>query len=434
MPILDLLYGEMISFIFIPIIFRGVYYILNGKTDKSYLYVLGTIGLILSHNISTLLTFILGFVYVLINIDKLKDLKILKTLLLSSFIIVLSVVFFEIPLLEQKSAVDLEVFRYGKMYSNTSVPGHALNPLQLLSKNADGPDSSMYFCLGLPILLGLLITPFAYKQNKKNKNYLYFLFTGLVTILMSTALFPWFFMPDIILMVQFPWRMLAIVTFSLSIISAINIYWLLNLVLKNIKNKKTFSIIENSIIAILIIVSTIYSLSFICNLDIKSIDNSYYEETEIIDPVNQVSKYSAFLEYWPQKSITSIDYVINRDNKVHIIDGNSTIQNENKTNGILDFDITNTTDNTSLELPYLFYKGYVVSYTPNNSNEKINLQTVESSNGLVQINIDSSISGHINVEYHATKLHKICIVISALTFILYLFYLMKNLFLNRKKQ
>lgn len=93
MPILDLLYGEMISFIFIPIIFRGVYYILNGKTDKSYLYVLGTIGLILSHNISTLLTFILGFVYVLINIDKLKDLKILKTLLLSSLIIILSVVF-----------------------------------------------------------------------------------------------------------------------------------------------------------------------------------------------------------------------------------------------------------------------------------------------------------------------------------------------------
>ena len=121
--------GEMISFIFIPIIFRGVYYILNGKTKKSYLYILGTIGLILSHNISTLLTFILGLFYVLINIKKLKDKNIFKTLCISTAIIILSVLFFEVPLLEQKSSADYEVFRYGKMYSNISVMGHSLNPL-----------------------------------------------------------------------------------------------------------------------------------------------------------------------------------------------------------------------------------------------------------------------------------------------------------------
>ena len=108
--------GEMTSFIFIPIIFRGVYYILNGNTNKSYFYVLGTIGLFLSHNITTMLTFILGFAYVLINLDNLKNKKVFKTLISSTLVIALCVLFFEIPIFEQKHSCDYEVFRYGKMY------------------------------------------------------------------------------------------------------------------------------------------------------------------------------------------------------------------------------------------------------------------------------------------------------------------------------
>ena len=76
--------GELAGFIFTPIVLRGVYLLFDGKTEKSYLYVLGTIGLVLSHNISTMLTFLVGFFYVLVNIKKLKDKKILK-----SFIILL---------------------------------------------------------------------------------------------------------------------------------------------------------------------------------------------------------------------------------------------------------------------------------------------------------------------------------------------------------
>ena len=40
----------------------------EGKTEKSYIYVFGTIGLVLSHNISTMLTFLIGLFYVLVNI------------------------------------------------------------------------------------------------------------------------------------------------------------------------------------------------------------------------------------------------------------------------------------------------------------------------------------------------------------------------------
>lgn len=419
--------GEMISFVFIPIIFRGVYYIINGKTEKSYLYVLGTIGLLLSHNISTLLTFILGALYVLINIKALKDKNILKTLCISTFIIILSVLFFEVPLLEQKHSVDLEVFRYGKMYSKTSVMGHALSPLQLLYRNAPGADSSMYFCIGIPILLGLILTPFAYKSS--NKNYKYFLFVGLSSCLMSTLLFPWFVMPDILLMIQFPWRMLVVIVFCFSIIGGINIAYLI----EKIKLKKYSSITKIMSFTLLIVLSCLYSFSFINNLDVKIADNKLYEEPEIIDPINQVSRYSSFLEYWPQKAIVAIDYIIDRDNKVKLLSGNADIQNETKENGILNFDISNASESTVLELPYLFYKGYEVTYAPDGSNEKIKLNNLaESDKGLASIALDTSINGHINIEYHATALHKICIVVSFSTITMYLIYLVISKFKKKK--
>lgn len=417
--------GEMISFVFIPIIFRGVYYILKGETKKSYLYVLGTIGLVLSHNISTMLTFILGVIYVLINIKSLKNKKVFKTLLISTFIIVLSVLFFEVPLLEQKGSADYEVFRYGKMYSKNSVMGHALNPLQLLYRNSSGADSSMYFCIGIPILFGLLITPFFIKNNK-DKNYKYFLFVGLISCLMSTFLFPWFYMPDILLMIQFPWRMLVVIVFCFSIISGINIAKLIEKIeFKKFKQIKYLSPASKvTIFTLITVLSCIYSLSFINNLDVKIVDNSFYEEIEIIDPVNQVSRYSSFLEYWPQKAINSIDYIISRDNKVKFISGNADIKNETKENGILNFEINNVQENTVLELPYLFYKGYQITYTPSNSNEKIKLNSlVESDKGLVSTPIDTSLNGHITVEYHATLIHKICILISFTTIIVYILYL-----------
>lgn len=216
--------GEMAAFIFIPIIFEGVYLLLQGETKKAYLFVLGAVGLILSHNISTMLIFVLGFFYVLINIKKLKNPKILKTLLTSAVIIILSVLFFEIPLLEQKTTAEYEVFRYGKMYTPSLVQSHALNPLQLFYRHADGPDNSMYFCIGIPILLGLIVTPFVWKRLKQKykREYKFFLIIGIICTFMATFLFPWFILPDLFLMIQFPWRLLGVITFCFSIVGGIN--------------------------------------------------------------------------------------------------------------------------------------------------------------------------------------------------------------------
>lgn len=417
--------GEILGFVFIPIVLRSIYLIFEGKTEKSYLYVLGTIGLILSHNISTLITFFIGLALVLINFKKLKDKKILKTLIFSTIIIILSVLFFEIPLLEQKSSADYEVFRYGKMYSRSSVFMHALHPWQLLSSHTSGVDNGMYFCIGLPILICLLsyvivkkYIPLEYKSFYK-----FFAILGIVITIMSTALFPWFLLPDILLMIQFPWRLLSIIILCFSIIGGINLGIFIDLIINKLKNRKNIKFLTIPFL-IIYILSCLYSLSFVKNLDFKDIDNSHYTEEEIIDTNNKVSRYSSFLEYWPQKAIDSIDYVTNHDNKIHILSGNAIISNENKENGILTFEINNVSENTTLELPFLFYKGYVVKYKAYNSDEVSIIKCNESEHGLVQIYLNTNINGYFEVSYHATKLHKICIGISSITFISYLIYIL----------
>ena len=66
--------AELASFVFLPIIFNGLYTILN-EEKKSYTLAWGAIGLFLTHSVITLYTAILCFIYLLVFIKKLKNKK-----------------------------------------------------------------------------------------------------------------------------------------------------------------------------------------------------------------------------------------------------------------------------------------------------------------------------------------------------------------------
>ena len=150
-------------------------------------------------------------------------------------------------------------------------------------------------------------------------------------------------------------------------------------------------IIGKTVVTIsLIIFSGFYALHFISDLDYPVKDNAYFEEPEVIDYSWQVSRYSSYLEYWPQKSINNFDYTMNRENKAIVTSGKANILDESKVNGVLDFNISDVQEGTVVELPYLYYKGYVVTYTPskennnstesnnnNSSNEKVQSQIMD---------------------------------------------------------
>ena len=412
--------GEMASFMFMPIIFNGLYNVLNGKTEKSYQLVIGAVLLALSHNISVLYTAIIALIYVIINIDKLRDKKIFKTLFSSLIIIILSVLFFELPLFEQMHATDYEVKR--KMFTRWSVQSSGLNPVNLFTSmfwQKDGRD----YTIGIPTILALFLIPFALKRMKKDEtlrtNYKFFMITGFVSCLMATFIFPWYFMPKILLNIQFPWRMLEFIDLCFSIVAGINYILLLEYFENKFKESTNARKMLTTVTTILVTATCLYGLSFAKNLEVRDIGNAYFEEDEVIDTSWDTSRYSSYLEYWPQKAINNEQYVVNRDQKVHILKGNAEITNENKTNGKLDFEISSAENDTELELPFLYYKGYVAELTTSDGAKKT-FETTESKNGLVQIKVDQNSVGKFHVQYHATKLYKICLVISLVTMVSYL--------------
>ena len=334
--------------------------------------------------------------------------------------------------MEQMAGTKYEVSR--KMYTDASVQNSALNPIELIFSYFEGiSQEGRFYNIGVLLLLGLVITPFVYKRAKEIPTYKFMLIAGIVSCVMATFVTPWYFMPDPLQMIQFPWRMLGFIIFFFSIIAGINFSLLIDILMNEWQEKS--KIIGKVVVSVAVIVfSGFYALHFIQGLDYPVKDNAYFEEPEVIDYTWQVSRYSSYLEYWPQKAIDNFDYTMNRDNKVAITSGNATITNENKVNGTLDFDVADIQENTTLELPYLYYKGYVVTYTQSNSDEKIKLDVTESNNGFIQISLDNSMNGHINVEYHATTLHKVCMVISLVTIIGYLLSMGTEIFDNHRKQ
>ena len=78
--------------------------------------------------------------------------------------------------------------------------------------------------------------------------------------------------------------------------------------------------------------------------------------------------------------------------------------------------------NLTLELPYIYYHGYTVKL----NNEKID--NFESENGFLAINVNQD--GLITVEYTGTILEKVGFVVSSLTLIILVIYLIIK---NRRK-
>ena len=101
-----------------------------------------------------------------------------------------------------------------------------------------------------------------------------------------------------------------------------------------------------------------------------------------------------------------------------VLDGNATIINEKKKDLQLEFDIENYKANTILELPYIYYLGYTVT---TGQNEKI--QMFESDNGMLAIKLDENIeSAHITVKYTGTIIEKVSYLISAISIITFIGY------------
>ena len=106
-----------------------------------------------------------------------------------------------------------------------------------------------------------------------------------------------------------------------------------------------------------------------------------------------------------------MDYIKERKNRVYILSGNANIENEEKNGTNMTFYVSDVEQNTEIELPYIYYLGYSAELI-NENGEITKLDTFESDNGFVAINLSEGMEGKIEINYTGTTLMKISYFIS----------------------
>lgn len=414
--------GEFTAFVFIPLVFLGLYNLLNGNGKKHYYIAIGATGLMLSHTISTIYTAVFCLIYILFNLKLFfkKDVLI-KCLINVIFILLISAIFW-VPMLEFKQSAEYAIFEPDALKtSGKYVANNTIELWQLLKDKNE--ENGVSFVIGIPFITMLLLGIFVFKKLDQKLKDLYItnIVLAVISIIMCTKFFPWIIMPDFLCTLQYPWRLLGFALFFLTPICAINVYFLI----KEIKNKKT----QDGIYMIVILILFIFTLKELSSYQIgyQTIDSSY-EEQIVQNP--KIHYFSVNRDYMPLKALKEQrGYLYTRTDETYVINGEAIISNEEKYGLKMKISLEKAKEGTKLELPYLFYPGYTVKLVEKSSTETV-INTSESENGFLQIMIPHDIeNAEIIVNYTGTTIEKTAYIgsgISVILFICYIIYFRKK--------
>lgn len=385
--------AEVASFIFIPIIWNGIYSIFNYKeiTGRKYILCFGIVGLMLSHTLITFYMAIICAIYVICNYKKIHKhiiIKLVKNILLALAI----TAFYWIPFVESKLSCDYEVFNQSHMVRENVLVKLKVSLIELIWLK----DDRMAYFLAIPLLLGIMLTINIVKKKKIQdlQSYFFFLITGIICVILTMDFIPFEKFPSFMKMMQFSFRLLEFSSFFLSVIAAINI----GLFFK----KFTFA---KMLIIVLVIMDLIIPIN-------KNIDyqNEYISENDLIQGIRVTSSTGrvhagcASFEYLPSKAFNNRKYIEDRED-VPIAYNNQTISNYEKNGLTMKFDMEGTGE---VELPYIYYIGYCVRVNG------VKVKTKESDNGFIKINVTEEKSS-VTVDYEGSTLMKISLIISIIS-------------------
>ena len=425
--------AELASFVFIPIIFDGLYSVL--KEEKlSFKLIWGTVGLILTHTVITMYMAIICLLYLVFNIKKLKSIKVIRILVISLVCILLITSFYWVGLLQHHNATSYEVFVPGRMEVGNKLEYYKTEFYQLFHTNK---DQTMIYAIGLVTVLGLVLTPIAWKNVEKDykRTYVLFLIFGIILTIMTLTFFPFEKLPSIFKMIQFTFRLYEFTAFFFAFVAGIN-YGII------IKNFKIFDVIVLAVISTLLLIPYKSKLEY----ELSTNEDRLIEGVRVTENTGRVHAGMASMEYLPSKAFKVLNtYIANRKDEPIITNGEAEILNYSKNRTNLEFELANmkskqeadnqnnkTEAGLTIELPYIYYLGYRV-YA--NGSE---IEYAESDNGFVQIKINPALyeqNVKINMKYTGTNemiVASVISIVSAMIIVISEIILnMKNLKLKR---
>ena len=244
-------------------------------------------GLIITHNLMTFVTAIIAIIYLCVNITKLKDKEILKKLALNIALILCISAFFWLPMLEIKLTGSYGVFMPYFMTGKGDLRFSTISIAELFMFDNEIDYTYIRFNVQLFVTIMFVLSIWLIIKNKqyKEKIWKFLLVFTILSAIMVTSLFPWYYTPNILQTLQFPWRLALYATFGIIIIAGIS--------LKRIEKTKYF----NTLCCILIFLTLITAYI--------NIDHSTSEPIDLNDLNNQKSVGNQ-AEYLPEKALKNM--------------------------------------------------------------------------------------------------------------------------------
>lgn len=393
--------GEYLAFIFLPIVILGVYELVYKDYKKWYILTIGMSGIILSHLLSVFIVTIMCALLYILNIGKLiKEPKRILYSILAAITTVLLTSYTLIPLLEQMigskfSVQEVEPFVYNK---------------STVFKELFTLNDVMIYSVGYILLFLSLIYIFV-PLKKKNRFVTTCFITGIISFILTLKTPLLHAISNNISIynnIQFAWRLNLIATPLL----AIALGYAVDALMPN-KINKTIVVILISIISIIPLMTTV---KYIKANRLKDIDLTNFSQ-----------KHSASIgagEYMPEGA--SKNKLKKRGPIVTSNDKQFKYDNYSKKGTLINLDYKVSKDGSYIELPLLYYKGYTFKITSKDGSEIEKGQVTHGKDMVVRVNLGNIKEGHLKVDYTGTTLMKVGDIVTIITLIFMITYIIKR--------
>ena len=379
-------FSEMFIPVAIPLIILGLLYLMEKRYKLFFICFVGGYTLaIYSHLAMTIyFTLMLLVTFFIVYYKQIFTKKNILYLALASGLTLLLTASFWMPMLEIKLKGSYGIFMPYYMTGKGGLKYSTISIKELFTFFREIDFHFIRYNLQLFVTILFFISLFFIIKKKlwKQKIWIFLIvFTGLATI-MVTDVFPWYYTPDILQTLQFPWRLVIYIAFGAILLTGV--------FLKQIENKKYFKILSCGLLILTVLGAYIY----IDHLEEPQID---------ITNINNEKCMGNEKEYLPEKAINNLEYFENRNKDIIIKSGVGEIINILDDVPDLNFEV-NISETMTIELPRIYYMGYHLEV---NGQE---VELTESDNGFLQATIQQS--GIYTLTYKKTMVMKIANIIS----------------------
>ena len=385
--------GEVLAFIFLPLVLVGLYDVLYGDNKKWYLISLSLFAIMNSHLLSFIMTVLLILGICALHVKTIfKNKDRLKTLLIAAVIAVCLCMSFILPYFEQTIAHDFNV----EVHKNSveSLKENATELQEVFRNEFVSDGLTVTKSLGILIIVLPILMFFVKDKNKEYSFYYKMFILGIITLVISTKVFPWKYF-GFLSIIQFPYRLNLITTLLLSFVSGY--------VVINVFNNK------EDIFKLVIIVILMMSASYISKVNVNPFIITY----EVLMSGNKIGNG----EYIP------VGFDANDKDVYSIYEFDNKIEYTREKDKLI-FNYEKKDNEFKVHVPLAFYKGYVayVQDEEGNKVKDIDVQRNELNSHLLLLS-DSSTEGKIVVEYKTTTIQKIGYIFTIMTLVVFVNYI-----------